>query len=246
MPSLVTPDIAPRSESTLQDIMDRVRGDLGLRDSSFLTDTDLTNWANEAQDRIALETLWYRTSQVTGTTAGVKEYALPVPATGRCISIEEIIYDTEQLIPTTLDQLQRWDYNYRTAGNGRPQWFYLRGNSGYGLHYTPDTTDVDILTVIYIAKPPRVTGTLDLFYVPHAAQDGLIIYCKMLASEKDAHGEGARRLATYQSQWSQFLERVKKQVGHVSERRITAMGGDMTEFDDNDRSNIPFYTNIVP
>lgn len=48
MPALLSPETAPRSESTLADMMDRVRGDLGLRDSSFLTDTDLTNWLNEA------------------------------------------------------------------------------------------------------------------------------------------------------------------------------------------------------
>lgn len=245
MPALLSPETAPRSEMTVADFMDRVRGDLGLRDSSFLTDADLVAWGNEAQDLIAVETHWYRTSHVTGTTAGTKEYSLPAPTTGRCLSIEEIVYDNEQLIPTTLDQLQRWDWEYRQSGNGRPQWFYPRGNSGFGLHYTPDTTDIDILTIIYVGKPPRVTGSLDLFYVPHGAQDGLIIYAKMLASEKDAHGEGARRLASYQSQWSMYMARVKKQIGKVSERRIVSMGGDMNEFEDAWDGRIPFYTNIA-
>lgn len=244
MPALLTPDTAPRSESTLGDIMDRIRGDLGLRDSSFLTDTDLINWTNEASDLIAMETGWFRTSHVMGTTAGTKEYALPEPATGRCIRIEEIHYDTDMLIPTTLDQLARWDWNYRTAGNGRPEWWYARGNSGFGLHWTPDVTDVDILAVIYVGKPPRVTGSLDLMYVPHGLQYGLILYGKLLASEKDAHGEGARRLATYQSQWSQFLAAAKKQVGAISERRIVAMGGDETEFEGDGAGRIPFWTNI--
>ena len=227
-------------------MMDRVRGDLGLRDSSLLTDTDLTNWLNEAQDFIATETLWYRTSQALGTTISQKEYALPLPTTGRCIKIEEISYDTFQLVPITLEKLLRYDPYYRTNGNSRPQWYYLRGNSGFGLHPTPNVTDVDILNVVYVGKPPRVTGTQDFFYVPHGMERGLIIYGKMLASEKDAHGEGARRVQKYEGQWVQFLQEVKRQVSNVAERVAAVMGEDGAEAELDYRRMPLIGANISP
>lgn len=224
MPALLTADTAPRSALTLTEMYDRVRGDLGLRDSSLLTDTDLLNWLNEAQDRIAQVTRWYRTSYLGGTTSGTKEYSLPLPATGRCIQIEEIQYDTTQLAPVSLDQLLRLDPNYRQAGNGTPVWYYLRGNAGFGLHYTPNVTDTDNLLVIYVAKPPRVTTVGDFLYVPHALEHGLLIYAKKLASEKDAHGEGKMRLAGYTRDWEMFLKEARDQVNAVAERQITVVG----------------------
>lgn len=226
MPALLSDQTAPRSTLTLLEMRDRVRGDLGLRDSSLLTDTDITGWLNEAQDIIARETGWYRTSLLTGTTSGTKEYALPLPSTGRCLRIEEIKYDAEQLTAVTLDQLLKLDPRYRQAGNGTPWLYYVRGSSGFGLHYTPNVTDTDNLLVIYVAKPPRVSAANDFFYVPHALEDGLLIYAKKLASEKDAYGEGARRVGIYAAEWREFMKMAKAQVNAVAERVVTVAGED--------------------
>ena len=209
---------------TLSGARSRVRADLGLRDSSLLQDADLTDWLQEASDLVATETLWFRTTETMGTTAGTKEYALPTPAAARCIQIEEIHYDNRPLCPVTLEQLLQLDPYYRRAGNGTPDYYYARGGGGFGLHYTPSVTDVDILLVTLVAKPPLVTADTETFYIPHGLERGLLIYAKKLASEKDIFGEGARRAALYDQQWREFMLMAKKQVGATSERSTPVMG----------------------
>lgn len=224
MAALLTADTAPRSVINREDARDRVRGDLGLRDSSLLTDDDLNRWFNEAQDKVARILRWFRTFDVMGTEAGVKEYALPIPVSGRCIQIEEVIYDGRQLCPTTLEELLRYDREYRRTGNGTPTLYYPRGNSGFGLHLTPDTTDSDTLTVIFVGLPPHVAADDEHFYVPHGGEDALLIYAKILASEKDVYGEGQRRLPVYQLQWKEALAELKRQTDQISERTRPVMG----------------------
>lgn len=224
MPALLSSDTAPRSTRNLTEMRDRVRGDLGLRDSSLVTDQDLEDWLNEASDRIARYTRWYRISDIVGTVSGTKEYQLPIPTAGRCLSIEEIIHDTLPLTLVTLPQLQALHPNYRNDGNGTPYLYYLRGSSGFGLHYTPNTTSASILTVIFVAKPPRVTAPTDSFYVPHSAEDALIVYAKKLASEKDLYGEGAKRAQLYAAEWERLLVEIKSQVWSAADRNVTVVG----------------------
>jgi hypothetical protein len=224
MPSLSSDETAPRSALNLEEMRDRVRGDLGLRDSSLLTDDDLMYWFNEGSDRIARFTRWYRIADLMGTEAGIKEYALPLPAMGRCIAIEEVWHDDLQLDLITLPQLSRVDRNYLEDATGTPFWYYLRGSNGFGLHYTPSTTDADALTVIYVAKPPRVTDDTDHFYVPHSGEDALIVYAKKLASEKDMYGEGAKRAALYAAEWERLLAEIKRQVDSAGDRGICVVG----------------------
>src|SRR5436190_271820 len=140
MPALLDDSTAPRSRRTLLEMRSRVRRDLAMLDSTLFTDADLDDWLNEAQEELARETGWYRTSETMGTTAGVKEYALPLPTAGRCIRIEEVRYGTMQLTPVSMQQLLDLDWFYRQAGNGTPYLYYARGSSGFGLHYTPDVT----------------------------------------------------------------------------------------------------------
>ena len=240
---LLSPDLAPRTILTLTEMIDRVRGDLGLRGSDRITDTDVTEWLNEGQAEIARLLRWYRTSFTTGSTSGTKEYALPIPVAGRCIQIEEVIYNDEQLLPTTLEELQRIDWNYRQAGTGTPDYYYLRGNTGFGLHVTPDTTDTDNLLVIYVGLPPRVTAPLDFMYVVHGGQQALIIYAKKLASEKDKYGEGQRGVALYEAQWQAALASLKRQVDQVSERQAVVMGGNAL-LEGEGLSRVPHHTTI--
>jgi hypothetical protein len=202
----------------------RVRRDLAMLDSSLFTDEDLEDWLNEGQEELARETSWYRTSETMGTVAGTKEYALPLPTAGRCIRIEEVRYGTLQLATISMQQLLDWDWFYRQAGNGTPYLYYVRGSSGFGLHYTPDTTNPTNLLVVFTAVPPQVTAPNETFYVPHGLERGLIIYAKKLASEKDITGEGQRRFQMYEGQWQQFLKEARDQVNKVAERQVTVVG----------------------
>jgi hypothetical protein len=242
LPSLLDDTTASRSIYTLAQMQARVRTDLGLTDSSLLTDDNIEDWLNEAQTEIALTLRWYRVHDIMGTVSGTKEYALPIPAAGRCIQIEEVRYDDEQMEVVSLDQLLRYDWNYTQAGNGRPQFYYVRGATGFGLHQTPDTTDADILTVVYVGLPPQVTAPNELFYVPPGGDRALLIYAKMLASEKDMYGEGARRAQMYAQQWEQELVKLKRQVDQGAERESVALGSDAMA--GPSRQKVPLHTTV--
>lgn len=243
MAALIDNTNAPRSILTLSTFRTRVRDDLGLSDSSFLTDANLLAWGNEGQDRLARALRWYRTFVVMGTTADVKEYAIPEPSAGRCIQIEEVRYDNEQLEVITLSDLLRYDWNYQQAASSRPEFYYLRGAGGFGLHATPDTTDADILTVIYVALPPRVSLDADEFYCPQGGEDYIVAFAKRRASEKDIHGEGARRIAMYRQEEAEILQELKRQVDQGAEREEVALGMDGLEY--ARRSKVPSHTTIT-
>jgi hypothetical protein len=243
MAALLDETTASRSLYTLTELRDMVRADLSFTDSSFLTDANITSWLNRAQDRLARVLRWYRVHDVMGTTADVKEYALPTPVTGRCIQIEEIRYNDQQLEVITLDQLRMWDYNYQSSGTGTPQWYYLRGNNGFGLHVTPDTTDADILTVLYVGLPPAVSGSSSLFYVPQGGDDYLLAYAKLLASQKDMYGEGARRVPEYHRECAEILRELQRQVDQSAERERVVLGSDALEFDGG-RGQVPYNSLI--
>lgn len=241
MPTFLDTSDAPRSIVTLAEAIDECRGDLGLRGSSLVTDDDVTRWLNRGQDRLAQLLRWFRTAEVMGTTADQKEYALPAPATGRCIQIEEIRYDNQQLQAITFNDLIRVDWNYQSAGTGQPDWYYLRGNTGFGLHLTPSVTDADILTVLYVALPPHLSADDELFFCPHGGEEYIITYAKLRASEKDIYGEGARRVDQFRADLNEALIATKRNVDQVSDRERVVRGSDsLDEGYAGDR--VPFHT----
>lgn len=243
MPALLDDSTSPRSRKTLLQLRSRLRSDLGMTDNSLFSDTDCNDWFNEAQEEIARKLLWYRTSELMGTTNGTKEYALPIPVAGRCIRIEEVLYNDEQLVPVTLERLLQIDDNYRRAGVGTPEYYYVRGSSGFGLHVTPDTEDTDNLLVVFIGLPPEVTADNETFYVPHGCERGLLIYGKMMASEKDMSGEGQRRQALYEGRWERFLQEASCQIDQTAERAPAVLGGDTME--EYGVSRVPWPTNVT-
>ena len=237
MPILLSDSTAPRTRLNLTELMDRVRGDLGMRDSSLLTDQDLINWFNEAQDVMAREARWYRISTTIDSVANTKEYSLPIPSAGRCISIEEVYWLNRPLGPINPEELLLASPYYLTVGVGTPYVYYPRGSTGFGLHYTPNVSTVGAIRVVFVGRPPRVEAPLEAFYAPHGVEDGFVIYAKKLASEKDAYGEGKLRVDQYRQEWAQYLRELKQQVDSVSEREIMIIGEDAML-----RQHRPVYT----
>ena len=228
-----------RSSYNLKQLLDRVVGDMGMRGQALVTIEDITRWANQAQSRIARKTHWYRTTETMGTTDGTKTYDWP----SRLISVSQVYYDGNPLRLVTERELALWNYDFRNEGTGTPLWFYRLGFNGFGLHATPDTTDVDILTVHGAFLPPAVSDGDDTFYVPAALEEAIECYCNFRAAVKDATGEGRERLALYRQEWKEWEGEIASFVSSAGEGEILVLGSDnapggVDVFD-------PFYNHVV-
>jgi hypothetical protein len=244
MPALIFPTTAPRSSFNLTEYMDRVRGDLGLRGNARITDADVTAWGNEGQRIIARESGWCRLSAVEDTTAGTAEYAFPQLDGGRCIAIQSIWHNNLPLAPAALTDFDVYEYNWRTMTGPTPTHWWTNGATSYQLWPTPQTTQLAIVTVYFLAVPPEISTPTDHFYVPNGWEEGLLIYGKRLASTKDAHGEGARRLAELAGEWQEFMRSVKRAVDHTNPNQVTAMGEDAGAGGHRPLGWLPPYTSI--
>jgi hypothetical protein len=210
-----------KSRLTVKTLRDRVRGDLGMRSNALLTDEDIDAWALAWQTECAALTHWYRTSDLVNTTADTALYDLPTD----CIALEEVRHNDLPLTLVRLVDFYRDNPNWRADDSGTPTHYYLRGTTAYGLYPTPDTTATDEVELFYTAFPPALTLNSDTYYIPTALEEGLVDYCKLMASEKDASGEGARRVDLYTRRVEGWRQKVMSYVGNVAEGEMTVVGG---------------------
>ena len=214
----------PRSTITQSGALDRIRGDVGLRGTNLLTDADLIAWMNEGSDYLAEALRWYRTSTQIDATAGQKEYPFPAGL----IALQEVHHNE---LPMALIQLGDFQRNYaywRRQGDGTPLWYYVRGNSGFGLHPTPGTTIVNGLLLIYTGTPPHPVNGSDTYTIPASGERALLSYAKLLAAEKDSSGEGRARLEVYTRRWERDFMALQRAVESASEGEVTVLGSDDT------------------
>lgn len=246
MPAFLSPELAPRSRDTLTTLIDRVRGDLGLRDNAYVTDADITRWLNEAQSKIAREGRWFRVAAVVGVTAGTKEYEIPDPTSGRLLAVEQVWLSGVQLYPVALETLALSEPDYLDQSNGSPYWYYLRGATAIGLHPTPSTTALTGLTVMGPAEPPHISAGDDTFYVPQTGQDALVNYACFRASIKDAHGEGGKRLSLFQGLWEQNLRQIIDEANSTSDTEQIIVGEQsILDGSESGYPRVPFTTLVV-
>ena len=211
----------PRSTITQAGMLDRVRGDVGLRGNNLLTDADIIAWANEIQDEIAERFRWYRTSTTMTSVSGTKEYILPT----RCIALEEVWYNER---PMQRLQLADFETNYayfRRNNIGTPIFYYVRGASGYGLHPTPGDNALTIL-LVYTGMPPHPTSDTDFYTVPYGGERCIVSGAKLRAAEKDSSGEGARRYDMLLRQHDANMLALERAIESVADGDITVVGAD--------------------
>lgn len=219
----------PQTRFTQTQLIDRVRGDLGLRTAAFLTDAEIALVAIEASDMASREARWYKTSTTVNSTSGTKEYDLP---TG-CLAVEEVNYSTSGVTGThlpmqliTLSDLYKQDPYWRSTSTGTPLFYYLRGVTSYGLHNTPGTSVTTGIQVVYTALAPVPATGSDTYSIPHSGGEFLLAYVKHWASMKDANGEGGRRVDAFERIWKEALERLKREVESTSEGEACVLGAD--------------------
>jgi hypothetical protein len=236
MPVIVLSSNFTQSSYIATGAIDRVLGDLGYRDSNFVTTGDVLAWLNEGQMILARETKCFHVTTASGVTSGTAEYPLPSESTARCIAVEEVLYDGDPLPFITNQQLYAHYPRWREAAPSTPLWYYMRGNSVIGLYPTPDTSTSDILTITYTALPPDVTSPLETFKVMHGAEDLLLVYAKLCASIKDQFGEGKERIPMLRERWERGLLQAGGLAKSVTENEVVRigenglMGGQMDPF----------------
>ncbi len=244
MPGLTTAAPYPRSRITLSEYIDRVKGDLALRGSSFLTDAEVTAWGNEGQDIFARETRWFKFSLSLSVVSGTAEYPFPDAASAQVLSIEAVRLDDNTLYPLPQHRLDRTHYEWRDQ-SGTPTHWLLRGASSIRLFPTPSASSVEGLDVFGTGLPPVVANPDDQFYIPNGFDHALLAYGKMMATRKDAHGEGSRRAGLYEREWMEALDRGKQAMAEVGEWTVHSMGSDALHGPDWPGSAVPFFTNIT-
>ncbi len=207
------------SKSTARD---RVKGDLGLRSQSFLTDGDIDAWMHQAQRIVAFQTRWLRSASSQNVVSGTATYDLPTDALG----IEEVWHDSKPLVLTTTQKLLRryWGQDWR-AIEGTPTEYYLEGMTRIGLFPKPDAnvTNGLVLRFSYFPAAPAADG--DFYTVPTGLDYALLAYAKWKACEKDSTGEGRDRIALYRMEWKDALGELKELVGDVAEGELVILGG---------------------
>lgn len=212
-----------KSTYTVAQYRDRVRGDLGLRSQSLLTDAEIDAWGQRAARLVAEHTHWLRKSATAATADGVPLVDLPADL----LALEEVWHEGLKLCRVSIRQIERWHgtEDWR-ALEGTPTHYYLRGMTALGLYLTPDTTDADALTLHYTYFPAAPSGDSDFYTVPTALDESLIAYGKMRASEKDKSGEGRLSMELYRGEWNEWLRKLRALVEDVDEGQTLIRGED--------------------
>lgn len=211
-----------RSSLTRAGLRDRVRGDVGLRGNNLLTDTDIDNWGGEIQDEIWQITRGWKTSCFIDAKAGQAEYDLPP----RLIGLEEVHHNQLPMFKVTLSELRVGNPYWRRTADGTPLFYYVRGNSSFGLFYTPGVDIAQGIFLTYSALPPRPANDTDFYYVPYSGERAIIAGAKLRAAEKDAVGEGGRRIPIYEKQYQEWLMRCIQEVESIAEGEAAILGED--------------------
>lgn len=244
MPALTTPTPYPRARLTLNEMVTRVKRDLSLDGSNLLSVADIVEWLNEAQEIWARETRWFKYSLSLSTVADQSEYPFPDSAAAQVLSIEHVRLDDQDLVP--LHTQRRLDFapsNWREQ-TGTPSHWFLRGMTVIVLWPAPDSASADGLSVYGTGLPPVVSEPEDQCYIPNSYDHALLAYAKWRASEKDAHGEGTRRLGRYEREWEDALRAGKLSVSEADEGAQVFLGSDALYGRGPGWATIPPYTDI--
>lgn len=214
----------PRSTITQAGMLDRVRGDIGLRGNNLLTDNDIIAWANEISDEIGQRFRWYRTASSINSVSGTKEYPFP---TGM-IALEEVYYNDRPMMRMSLADFEINYAYFRQQNIGTPIFYYLRGNSGIGFQPTPGDSVANNIFLVYTGLPPHPANNADFYTVPYGGERAIISGAKLRAAEKDSSGEGARRYEMLLRRHEEDMQMLQRAIESVADGEGVVIGSDST------------------
>ncbi len=211
-----------QSRFTVAQLRDRVRGDIGARTLTFVTDGDIDTWANEASDLIASETKWYRLAEQSfPVTAGQGEYDLPA----ELLALEIVRFNLQRIYPVSIENLPRYSIRWQ-QDSGTPYLYYFRGATSIGLYPKPATTSATACKIDYTANPALPTLTTDKYNVPLGGDTVIVAYCCYKASVKDMTAEGRNRVPIYREEYQMGLRDLKALYADRNEGETLIGGAD--------------------
>lgn len=221
MPSVGQQTYHETTSYTVTGAISRCRYQTMEEDSARHTDAGIVDLLNEGSDEFARRTLWFTDEETYGITAGDPRVRLP----DRCLSVREVIFDGVQLYPMPVEQLRRGGYNYQSV-SGTPVYYAVEQGVNLHLYPTPTSGTTDILTVRFIGMPPHkdLSAPQGRWAILPGFDRALLIYAKMLMSERDASGEGGQRYGTYVAQWEQIIREARQRLYELNERAARGWG----------------------
>lgn len=116
----------------------------------YWTETEIKNWFNDLYLEISRQGKFVRKSEIQDSIADQDKYPLPTNTT----ELISVVYDSEPLWPTSIQELNNYMYNWRSQSSGTPTHYYFAEGERYSdvrLWKTPsDDSDEIELTVAYI------------------------------------------------------------------------------------------------
>jgi len=186
---------------TLQQAKDKVILDLDLDHESFIRDSELTGYFNDAVSEVNKllmklngEDTYYLSNAKISTIAGTSEYALPTDIFGN--KIVRVIYQSSNTDMYTVKRLRgRAMYELAQFANTSPsskdpyKYILVNKSTSAGhkmtLFPTPQVSESNVLTVWYIREVEKATLGASLLDCPEEFIQFVYAFVKMECLKKD-------------------------------------------------------------
>lgn len=172
---------------TLGNVKRAVRRIFGDESSVQINDTDLTNWANEAQTQIVEKNHNLKAVAESPAIPGQAEYTFPDP---KIAQVEALLYDGKRLknveMPTALNDILGTDPHQDDQGTPTA-WYEWAGR--FVLY--PKPAEPKMIRMYYTKYPEDLTQDSQLLSVPNKYFQAVVDYCLWKAFELDEDWQAA-------------------------------------------------------
>lgn len=159
-----------------------------------ITITEIIDWLNEGQRKIARETGWISEHAETDVIAGQRGYDLPPDI----VIMERLELDGRKLPRVTLQMIDNEEPTH-TIKEGGPEKYYIWGNILY-LYPTPTESGTDNLDMWYKKMPSLIQTDADSADLPDSMHDAMVRFALGRAKEKDEEFTDAQNIMSGVSQ----------------------------------------------
>ena len=206
--------------------------------SVWWTTTEVKSWFNDLYIDICRESGMNR-SRNTSTVSVAEQVAYAVPT--NTIAILGITYDSKPIRPTTIQELNAHDENWRTQTSNTPLWYYYEDGDRFvqiSLYPKPSTAGDTI--AMSVETYPSALSDIEEPIEPF--KDGLIINDGVvsLALAKEGEGQSLERSNYY---WSMFAAKLG---GVVKKERLPDRVHRMGSIEDGRRAGLELGSNYEP